>query len=336
MIPLILLIIATVGFIEGVLAGLLAALLLFVLNYSRTQVVRYALSGAQAKSTVERDLDDERFLREQGAQLYLLTLRGYLFFGTATQLISRVRHRAQDPNMAPLRFVLIDFDEVTGIDSSATYAFNRMALMARQQGFVILLTGLAPGLQHRLHVRQGPEDPDHVRSFVDRDRGLEWYENQLLEKQGGGRSRVTKSILQHIADRFRDPAKVRALVSRLSEISFPQGHELIRQGEEAGDLYLLEEGEVSVYLRSSDGDTIRIRRTGAGTVLGELGFYLGKPRSASVVADCPGKVYRLTAAALETMEAEQPDVAAALHRFIAGLLAERLLQASQTLSAVMD
>jgi SulP family sulfate permease len=332
----ILLIVATVGFVEGVLAGLFAALLLFVLNYSRTEVVRYALSGAQAQSRVERNLDEQRFLRDHGEQLYLLKLRGYLFFGTATQLISRVRQRAEDSHMTPLRFVLIDFDEVSGIDSSATYAFKRMALMARQQQFVLLLTGLSSRLHKWLDMREVRDDDGHVRSFVDLDRGLDWYESQLLEKRGGGHSRVTNSIMRHVADRFGDAAKVQALLGYLSEISFPKGYELIKQGEKAGDLYFLEKGEVSVYLRTAEGRLIRIRRTGSGTVFGEMGFYLGTPRSASVVADCPGKAYRLTTAALETMEAEQPEIAAALHRFIADLLAERLLQATETLSAVIN
>jgi MFS superfamily sulfate permease-like transporter len=79
-VPLILLIIAAAGFVEGVLVGLLVALTLFVVNCSRTQVVRYALSGEQIKSSVERNLEDVRYLRAHGAQLYVLNLRGYLFF----------------------------------------------------------------------------------------------------------------------------------------------------------------------------------------------------------------------------------------------------------------
>jgi SulP family sulfate permease len=335
-VPLILVVIASVGFIQGVVAGLLAALVLFVLNYSRIQVVRYALSGSQVKSTVERSLDNERFLREHGGQLLLLKLRGYLFFGTATQLTRRVGDRATDSTLAPLRFVLIDFQQVIGIDSSATYAFNRMHSMARQQGFILMLTGMKEDLQKRLHMRELLRDEGSIRSFIDQDHGLEWYEDQLLELHCRRRSRASKGILQHVSDRLRDPTKAESLLDYLEEVSFPKGCELIRQGDEAGDLYFLVEGEVSVYLRSGEGGWIRIRRTGAGTILGELGFYLGTPRSASVMADRPGKAYRLTADALCKMEDEQPDTAAALHRFIADLLAERLLEATQTLKTVMD
>jgi SulP family sulfate permease len=70
-------------------------------------------------------------------------------------------------------------------------------------------------------------------------------------------------------------------------------------------------------------------------VLGELGFYLNAPRTASVIADGPGRAYRLTADALSRMENRHPALAAALHRFMADLMAERLLRTTHTLEAVL-
>jgi CRP-like cAMP-binding protein len=77
-------------------------------------------------------------------------------------------------------------------------------------------------------------------------------------------------------------------------------------------------------------------RSGSGTLLGEIGFYLGTRCTASVITNGPSKAYRLTSAALKRMEAERPELAAAPHRFIADLLAERLLRTTQTLEAVLD
>ena len=118
-------------------------------------------------------------------------------------------------------------------------------------------------------------------------------------------------------------------------LEFNEGDELIKQGEASRDLYFLEEGDVSVYLRPAAGEMVRIRRTGPGTVLGELGFYLNTPRTASVIADGPGKAYRLSTDALSRMENTHPVLAAALHRFMADLLAERLLRTTHTLEAVL-
>jgi SulP family sulfate permease len=100
-------------------------------------------------------------------------------------------------------------------------------------------------------------------------------------------------------------------------------------------MFFLEAGDVSVFLKPANGEPVRIRRTGSGTVLGELGFYLNTPRTASVIADGPGKAYRLTTEALQAMESEHPELATALHRFMADLLAERLLRTTRTLEAVL-
>jgi CRP-like cAMP-binding protein len=45
---------------------------------------------------------------------------------------------------------------------------------------------------------------------------------------------------------------------------------------------------------------------GPGAVVGEMGLDLDRARSASVVADCPTRVYCLSRAALERMHREAP------------------------------
>ncbi len=335
-VPLILLTIAGLGFIEGLILGLLAALIQFVLKYSRTTVVRYSLSGEDARSTVERNPEDDRFLSRQGAQLVALKLRGYLFFGTAAQLSGRVKARVTDPSKARLRYLLLDFKGVYGVDSSAAHEFSRLRLLAGRQAFSIVLTGMTPELLGRLHAGRLYEDDEHIREFNDLDHGLEWCENQMLEARRLARPEVPPTALQLLARQLGDDVAATDFVSYLSEVAFAPGDELIHQGAESRDLYFLERGDVSVFLKPATGEAVRIRRTGPGTVLGELGFYLGTPRSASVVAENPGRAYRLTAAALERMENEHPALAAAMHRFIADLLAERLLRTTRTLEGVLN
>jgi SulP family sulfate permease len=335
-VPLILLTIAGLGFIEGLIVGLLAALIQFVLKYSRTTVVRYALSGRDARSTVERNLDDERFLSRQGAQVLALKLRGYLFFGTAAQLSVRVRARVTDPSKPRLRYLLLDFKGVYGVDSSAAHEFRRLRRLAGQRGFTIVLTGMTADLLKRLHAGNISEHDEHVCEFHDLDHGLEWCENQMLDARRLAQREVPQTALQLLAQQIGDEVASVQFISYLSEVAFAPGDQLMRQGEESGDLYFVERGDVSVYLKPASGETLRIRRTGPGTVLGELGFYLGTPRSASVIAENTGKAYRLTAASLERMEREHPALAAAMHRFIADLLAERLLRTTRTLEGVLS
>jgi SulP family sulfate permease len=334
-IPLVLIVVATVGFIEGVVTGLLAALILFVVNYSRTNVTRYELNGKQIHSTVERNPGDEQHLWEMAEQVHVLKLRGHLFFGTATQLSSRVKARAENSSNAPLDFVVLDFEQVTGIDSSATYAFFRMRQLAAQKGFILVLTSLAPRLQAHLRLTELTHDDGNMQMFPDMDHGLEWCEDRLLERLQRNGTRTASTMLERLAELLPDNQSRTDFIAYLTERPFPKGHVLIKQNDPSGDLYFLEQGEVSVYLESDEGYMKRVRRTGCGAVLGEIGFYLGTPRSASVVANEPGRVYELTSEALARMEAERPELASVLHRFMADVLVERLLHTTQTLEAVL-
>ena len=73
-----------------------------------------------------------------------------------------------------------------------------------------------------------------------------------------------------------------------------------------------------------------------GTVVGEVSMYLGVPRTATVIIGKPSILYHLSSEALQQMEERDPDLAAALHHFIARLLAERLSDNTRTIQALGD
>jgi SulP family sulfate permease len=65
-------------------------------------------------------------------------------------------------------------------------------------------------------------------------------------------------------------------------------------------------------------------------------MYLGVPRTADVVADEPSEVLRLGRASIERLEAEDPELAAALHRWLATTLALRLGDTMRVFDALLD
>jgi SulP family sulfate permease len=241
----------------------------------------------------------------------------------------------EDESKVPLSYAVLDFAAVNGIDSSATYEFHRLQLMAEQNSFMILLTGLSDELLKQLRAGHAFEAADHVRVFDDMDHGLEWCEEQLLGQHAGLGARGPDTALKLIGQRLNDVTSLRAFVGYLSKVPFQSGERLIKQGEAATDLFFLEKGDVSVYLEKPNGERNRIRRTGPGTVLGELGFYLETPRSASVIAESTGTAYRLTSESLKRMQQEHPELASAFHHFMADLMAERLLRTTRALEGAL-
>lgn len=92
-IVLIVLVTATLGYLQGIGVGLLAAIVLFVVNYSRLTITKRVGSGAYQHSNVLRTSEEMNILEAQGDQTYILELQGLIFFGTANKLLNQIRDR---------------------------------------------------------------------------------------------------------------------------------------------------------------------------------------------------------------------------------------------------
>lgn len=330
----IVLVVATIGFLEGVMVGLLCAIVLFVINYSRINVVRYALTGAERGSNVERNSVEEKFLRENGGQTLILKLQGYLFFGTAAALARRIEERLADDSQLPLRYVALDFAHVTDMDSSAALSFMQLAQDASQHNFFLLLTGMTPTMQERLTGTWFEnETTSYVQIMPDLDRGIEWCEERILK--GLSRSEAHEGILQQLLRYMPSPDDHMILESYLEHRHVESGDQLAKQGDPSDEMFLLQSCTASVYLDTSSGRKHRIRRAGVGTVFGEVGFYLGTPRTASVIVDTSGELFVLSQSANTRLEQEHPHIAAALHKFMIRAITRRLQLTTTTLQAVL-
>jgi len=81
---------------------------------------------------------------------------------------------------------------------------------------------------------------------------------------------------------------------------------------------------------------MRLSTVRPGVMVGEIALYTAVPRTADVVAETTSVVLRISRASIERMEAEEPEVAAALHRWFATTLAERLSERLKALDALLD
>lgn len=60
---------AVLGFLAGVVLGVVAALVLFAISYSRNDVVRHELSGTSYQSNVERPASDQAVLQQAAQEI---------------------------------------------------------------------------------------------------------------------------------------------------------------------------------------------------------------------------------------------------------------------------
>jgi len=79
-------------------------------------------------------------------------------------------------------------------------------------------------------------------------------------------------------------AELEALVKDFSRRQFRQGEAIIQQGDPGQVLYLIEAGQVRVYVQDETGQETSVNLCGPGDIFGELAVIDDMPRSANVVA----------------------------------------------------
>jgi CRP-like cAMP-binding protein len=111
------------------------------------------------------------------------------------------------------------------------------------------------------------------------------------------------------------------------------GLALVQAGELDRALYLLTEGTVGVRLPRDEG---AFKSIDAPSVLGELAFFDGRPRSATLDAVTDVEVVRLDAAAFDRLLEHEPALAHAMLRDLARILALRLRMASDVIAELRN
>ncbi|HEX6221935.1 MAG TPA: cyclic nucleotide-binding domain-containing protein, partial [Acidimicrobiia bacterium] len=297
---------------------------LFVLRYSRIDVIKHDLTGAEHQSNIERSPADTDYLVAAGNSILILELQGFVFFGTANRVLGRVRESLGPAGRSP-RFAILDFRRVTGVDSSAVAIFERVALLARERGVAVVITALG-GAETAQFSDLVNSYADVVELHADLDHGLARCEDELLFEAGGREG--TEPELP--ADLPRD------LATYLVDRSFAPGDVLMRQGDRSPGIYLIKTGRATVFLEGSDGQRVRLRTLLSGTVLGEISLYRDEPCTATVVADATCEVLHLTPESFARLCRVDFRVAAELHAFVARTLAGRVSHANRAIRALHD
>ncbi len=311
------------GFLPGVVLGLVLAVVLFAVSYGRIELVREVAFGDTYRSNVDRSPAEREALRRLGERVAVLRLNGFVFFGSANALLERIRKRVE---ASPLRFLVMDLRRVSGVDSSAVASFVKICRLAEANGFELVLAGTSGAVREQLE-RGGVVEGGVVAFVPDLDRGLQRCEDGLLAET-------------HLPAPMGDAASAAwmpsGLRSYLERTELPEGTVLIRRDDEPKDVFVLASGSLRVQTETEAGTPMRLRTIRPGVVVGEVAMYTGAPRTADVVAETPVVVLRLTTAAIDRIETEDPGLATAMHRWLARTLAERLAESRRTFEALVD
>lgn len=334
-IPIILIVSIFAGFLQGVVTGVIASIVLFVIKYSRIKVIRYQATGAELRSNLVRDAEQNTVLNRFGDQTRIFTLQGYLFFGTAGSLYRSVLDSIEGEAHQHVKFVILDFSQVIGVDSSATLNFEKLSQRLAERKIFLLSTGLQASVLEIL--RRGSHDRygnAFLMQYPDLDRGMEWCENELLRDNKFQESH-RRGIFERMEETLPDASDSATLATYLKKQDVVAGQLLASIGDQSDSVFFLESCTASAYIIDSSGKERRVSGAGRGAIYGEIGFFLNIPRTATVRVDSEGAIYVLSHTALGKMEREQPEMAAAVVRYIAQIVTERLVDTTKALRSVL-
>jgi sulfate permease, SulP family len=328
------LVIINFGYFMGVMVGVIGACLMFALSYSRIGVIRRHLTRQEFSSNVERSPEQSRLLRDEGKRLHVFWLSGFIFFGSSNGLFERIKRSIEMQQDKPVGYVVLDFSAVPGLDTSAVLSLVKLRNYCEEHGVTLSFSGLSDLMRNSFEKAGffGNQRPHQV--FASRNEAIEWCEDMVLmhHEVGLASAHSFESWLQSEFGGRIDFPRVASFMQR-EELS--SGEFVFSQGEPADSVVLQASGCMAVIVIDEHGRQIRLRRMIGHTVVGEMGFYRGVPRTASIVAEGPTVVYRLTREAFDRMQAEDPAAAAALHKLIIRLLSDRLEFANREISALL-
>lgn len=327
-----------VGFTTGIGVGLLAAVALFLFQYGRVDSVRHILTGSDYQSTVQISEEWRNVLREHGDAILIVRLQGFLFFGTADRLRRTIEARMRARQADEDAFLVIDFHRVTGVDSSTAQSFMRLGRAIERRSPSIVMTGMSDGVRAALErggIAFGGDQPFHLMGTL--DEGLGWCEAELIERVAPSvaatETRDIGALLGAIVGTGDSLGRLRP---HLCRIEIAAGKPLIVQGDPSDDIFFVESGHAAIETLSESGSRVRLAMFGPGAVVGEIAFYTGHPRSASVVAASPLVAWRLSRDAMQRFQAQSPEAAFQLHAGLAAILAGRLAATDRLVRFLAD
>lgn len=319
-----------VHIVLAVLAGMLAAVAVFVMRMSRP-IVRRTYRGDLVRSRRLRPPAENAALAQRGRAVLVMELEGALFFGSAEHVASRIDAATRDG----VSIVILDMRRVSDVDSTGARIVVDLHEPLKRRGVSLALAHVAPG--GALHGMLGDlgvvERIGAGRVFADTDAALEWAEEQLLRSAPGVAPPPAELALEAL-DIFAglsaaDFGKLRA---RLERRCYAKGDMLIREGEPSRELLVIAAGRATARVRTGAAQReIRLTTFSAGVAIGELALFDEQARSASVSAEEDMVCWVLPQHAFESLKATEPALALALAANLGRAMAHRLRRANRTI-----
>jgi SulP family sulfate permease len=217
--------------------------------------------------------------------------------------------------------VVLDFRRVRDLDASAAVSLDRTFEEIRHLGIDLHVCALSAEAAARLS-RLGPV---RVPLHETLDDALQELEEALL-----------RDLDPVVADRESFLGHLKAKHPDVDfEVLFPvrtfaPGTLMIEEGSPSDEIFILIQGEASAIVGTGDRTRV-VARFLPGALIGEMAYYGGDRRSASVRAEREVRALRIEARLLDTASPLPTTIVSTVHRLAAGTLSQRLARTTRLL-----
>jgi SulP family sulfate permease len=310
-------------FFAGVFIGVVIGCATFALSAGRVNAIKFSFDGLAYRSSLDRGPSELAMLAAHGGELQGMSLHSYLFFGTANRLYQHVKKLLA--SNSDCRFLVFDFGNVTGIDSSSMHSFTQIKQAADAVRSQLVLVNLSRELAKAF--RDIRFLTDDIRVAADLDHALEECENEIIQAHRVEDSEAA-TLREWLTAALGSVQQADALARHCRRIEVGAGEIIARQGAPSDSMYFILEGRVGIMVDTGSGHFVRVRSLGRHTMIGEMGLITDQPRSATIEAEVNSMLYKLSADAYEHVKANDPALSQALFTYVIKVMAERLSFAS--------
>jgi small-conductance mechanosensitive channel/CRP-like cAMP-binding protein len=113
------------------------------------------------------------------------------------------------------------------------------------------------------------------------------------------------------------PLELEKLARSAETHLYAEGEAIVRKGETADDMYVVQTGKVAVLMPGERGDKREVATLGPGKFFGEMALMTGEPRTADVVAKVDSELLVVSHGAFHATLAAHPELAETVSRVIA-------------------
>ncbi|MCY4095885.1 MAG: SulP family inorganic anion transporter [Gammaproteobacteria bacterium] len=321
MLVLICVTIVFVGFLEGIILGLVLSLVFFIVRLSNVRLIKGSYTVRERSSHKIRSIPEQSILKVYGSRARIYPLQGYVFFGSAHSLANELKESLSgDLNLS---CVVIDFEEVSGFDLAALDSLRSFIQRANAQNVQTILCSTSDKLAQEIRRDFPPTLVENVTWVETQEDALIEAEDILLANYESDiaddpdlrdlvRLSTNSELTHHLDRQVQFEELIADLTDWVETVEYEDGEAISTRGESPSGLQLLMAGRASVV--SDDGSTLY--QCGAGSVIESASAIEEAESTVSIKAEGSCKTLLVQPSVLATLDVEENQLALRLYRYI--------------------